>query len=302
MQIERLVQIIFYLVEHKHTTAKELAALFKVSTRTIYRDINTLTIAGIPILSTKGNGGGISLLEGYTMDRSLLTKGEQQNIFQGLQILQATQYPNMETTLNKIGAIFRTALQPQWLEIDFSYWGSDDREKFKISDVQSAILNKHVITFEYVNSDMKKSRRMVEPMRLVFKSHAWYIVGYCQSKQEVRVFRLSRIRDLKINLETFERELPEDYSLKTQKQTNNLVTLKLRFSPESVHRLYDEFSESQLKADEDGCYVVEFQAELNNWLVNYLLSFGRQVEVLAPAAARTQMRVRSLDIAELYQD
>ena len=101
MQIERLVQMIFYIVNHGHVTAKELSNHFNVSTRTIYRDINTLTIAGIPIISTKGTGGGISLIEGYMIDKSLLSKEEQQSVYQGLQILQATRYPNAEMALDR---------------------------------------------------------------------------------------------------------------------------------------------------------------------------------------------------------
>lgn len=301
MQIERLIQMIFYLIDHKKVTAKELAVYFGVSTRTIYRDVNTLTLAGIPILSTKGTGGGISLLDGYTVDRSLLTKEEQQNIYQGLQILQATKFPNSELALRKIGAVFREALQPKWLEVDFSFWGSDDSEKIKISDLQGAILNKQVIAFEYFNSELQKSNRQVEPLRLVFKSHAWYIVGYCQTKQEIRIFRLSRIRGMQVKEETFDRELPEDYSLNSQQSTDHLPVLKLKFSPEAAHRLYDEFSAEQLVAQKDGSYVVEFPAELNNWMIHYLLSFGKQVEVLEPESARVVLKERALEIAALYQ-
>ena len=133
MQIERLVQMVFYIVSHGHVTAKELSDYFHVSTRTIYRDINTLSIAGIPILSTKGTGGGISLIEGYTIDKSLLSKEEQQSIYQGLQILQAAKYPTAEMALSKISAIFRNAMESRWLDIDFTYWGSGEKEKIKIS-------------------------------------------------------------------------------------------------------------------------------------------------------------------------
>ena len=128
MQIERLVQMVFYIVNHGHVTAKELSDFFNVSTRTIYRDINTLTIAGIPILSTKGAGGGISLIDGYTIDKSILSKEEQESVYQGLQILQSTKFPNAETALSKISAVFRNVMESKWLDVDFSYWGSDEKE------------------------------------------------------------------------------------------------------------------------------------------------------------------------------
>ena len=212
MQIERLVQMIFYIVSHGHVTARELADYFHVSTRTVYRDINTLTLAGIPIMTEKGSGGGISLMDGYAIDKSLLSEEERQRVCQGLQILQATEYPDAEKALSKIGAVFRNAVEPRWLEVDFSYWGSDNKEKIKISELQHAILGKHVIVFDYFNSELRTSERAVEPLRLVFKSHAWYIAGFCRCREEVRFFRLSRMKRLRILPEVFERELPtEDF-------------------------------------------------------------------------------------------
>ena len=138
MQIERLVQMVFYILSHGHVTAKELADLFQVSTRTVYRDINTLTVAGIPIFSTKGVGGGIFLMEGFAIDKSLLSEEERQSIYQGLQILRAARYPNAEMALSKIGAIFRNAMEAKWLDVDFSHWGSEEKEKIQFSDLQYA--------------------------------------------------------------------------------------------------------------------------------------------------------------------
>lgn len=294
MQIERLVQMVFYIINHGHVTARELSDYFNVSTRTIYRDINILTIAGIPVLSAKGTGGGISLIEGYTIDRSLLSKEEQQSVFQGLQILQAAKYPNAEMALSKISAVFRNARDSQWLDIDFSYWGSDEKEKIKISDLQYAILDKHVIRFQYFNTELKRSERVIEPLRLLFKSHAWYIVGYCRSKEEIRTFRFTRIKKLQIMPEIFERELPLDYSMVSEgRERCKLPVLKLKFSPEIAHRVFDEFQEDQVNIGEDGNYYVAVQYELNNWTVHYLLSFGKYVEVVEPESARIMLRERA---------
>lgn len=301
MQIERLVQMVFYIVNHGHVTAKELSDFFHVSTRTIYRDINTLTIAGIPILSAKGTGGGISLMDGYTIDKSLLSKGEQQSVFQGLQILQAAKYPDAETALSKISAVFRNALEPKWLAVDFSYWGSDEKEKIKMSDLQYAILNKHVITFHYFNSECNKSERAIEPLQLAFKSHAWYIVGYCRYKKEIRTFRLSRIKHLRIVPEIFERELSPDYSLTSEcKGEYKIPVLKLKFSPEIAYRLFDEFQENQVCLGDDGNYYVSAPYELNNWTIHYLLSFGKHVEIIEPETARNMLRKRAAEIVNIY--
>lgn len=302
MQIERLIQMIFYIVSREHVTAKELANYFNVSSRTIYRDINTLTIAGIPILTTKGTGGGISLLDGYTINKSLFSLEEQQHIYQGLQILQASNYPNAELALSKIGAIFRNIQESEWLEVDFTYWGSEEKQKISISELQYAIINKHVISFDYFNSELQHSQRTTEPLRLMFKSHAWYIVGYCRDKQELRIFRLSRMRRILVMADTFERELPSDYSLTSEcREERDIPVFKLKFAPEIAGRLFDEFQEEQVSACEDGGFMVTTQYELSNWTFNRLLSYGKYVEIIEPEAARAMLRERALEIAELYK-
>jgi len=302
MQIERLIQMIFYIISHGHVTAKELAGYFNVSTRTIYRDINTLTLAGIPVLSAKGTGGGISLIDGYTIDRSLLSKEDQQNIYQGLQMLQAAKYPNAEIALSKIGAVFRNVLEPEWLEVDFSYWGSDQKEKVKISELQYAILNKHTITFLYFNSELQRTEKLIEPLRLIFKSHAWYIAGYCRDKQAIRIFRMSRMKQIRIMPEVFERQLPHDYSITPEcPREENIPVFKLKFAAVIAHRLYDEFQEDQVSECEDGSYMVTIQYQLNNWTFNYLLSFGPHVEIIEPEIARSMMKEQAREIVKLYE-
>lgn len=301
MQIERLIKMIFYIINREHVTAKELADYFNVSTRTIYRDVNTLTLAGIPIISTKGTGGGISLIDGYSLNKSLFSKEEQQNIFQGLQMLQATKFPNAEMALNKISAIFGKSLVHKWLDIDFTFWGSDRRQKVDISELQYAILNKYTLTFDYFNSELQKSNRTIDPLQLIFKSRTWYIIGYCHSKQEIRIFRMSRMKHIRVLSETFERTLPNDYSLSTDcEEKCDFPVFKLKFAPEIAYRLYDDFQESQIEACIDGSFIVTFQYQLTDWTFNYLLSFGKYVEIIEPKIARTMLKNRALEIARIY--
>jgi predicted DNA-binding transcriptional regulator YafY len=132
-----------------------------------------VSLAGIPILSKKGFGGGLSLMDGFTLDESFLTSDEKMYVYQGLQILNAANYPETEHVLNKIGALFNQPPTEEWLEIDFSYWGSEETEKVTLSELRKAITEKHLLTFDYFNSELTRSKRNVEPLRLLFKSHAW---------------------------------------------------------------------------------------------------------------------------------
>ncbi|MDT2572760.1 YafY family protein [Enterococcus raffinosus] len=300
MQIERLVRMIFYIVSHKQVTARELADYFEVSTRTIYRDMNTLTLSGIPVISKKGTGGGISLMDGYALNKSFLTVEEQVQVYQGLQILQASNYPNVKEALNKIGALFDRPLSEDWLEIDLSYWGSSDDEKITISELRRAITMKYVLAFEYFNSELQQSKRRVEPFRLVFKSHAWYVVGFCRTNQAIRVFRLSRMKRIRVLTETFDRVMPETYSLDESANNMAFTLFKLKFSPEMAHRLFDEFHEHQVKRCADGNFLVNVQYPLNEWTYHRLLSYGSHMEVLEPKEAQQELKKRAMKIAEKY--
>ncbi len=197
MQIDRLIQVVFSLLRHENITAKQLAEELCVSTCTIYRDINILSMAGIPITSQKGYGDGLALLQGFSLDKSYFTQEEQNNIVQALQILKSSNYPDADKSLNKVAGLFSHNLQSEWLEIDFSYWGSPEKERNNITALERAIINKYVITFTYFNAELTTTSQIVEPLKSVFKSHVWYLVAYSKHKNDIRTYKMSRIREIK---------------------------------------------------------------------------------------------------------
>ena len=301
MQIDRLIQIIFLLLRHENITAKQLAQDLGVSTRTIYRDINTLSIAGIPITSQKGYGGGLSLLEGFALDKSYFTQEEQSNIIQALQILKSSNYPDADRTLNKVAGLFSHTLQSDWLEIDFSYWGSPEKERRNMTALERAVINKYVIKFTYYNSELTITEQTVEPLKLLFKSHSWYLIAFSRRREEIRTYKLSRIRNLQITDQLFDRTLPADFSLTPAYQEEyNIPLFKLRFSEKIAYKVYDEFQEEYIKKLEDGTLEVSFRDELSDWTFLYLLSFGEYVEIIEPVEARMLLKEKAQKILALY--
>ena len=301
MQIDRLIQIVFLLLRHENITAKQLAEELCVSTRTIYRDINILSIAGIPITSQKGYGGGLSLLQGFSLDKSYFTQEEQKNIIQALQILKSSNYPNADKSLNKIAGLFSHNLQSEWLEIDFSYWGSPEKERNNITVLERAIINKYVITFTYFNAELTITNQIVEPLKLVFKSHAWYLVAYSKRKNDIRTFKMSRIRELQITDQLFERELPKDFSITpVYKEEYNTPIFILHFSEKIAYKVYDEFQEKYIKKLDDGTLEVTFRYQLSDWTFLYLLSFGEYVEIIEPVEARNILKEKAKRISAMY--
>ena len=301
MQVDRLIQIVFLLLRRENITAKQLAEELCVSTRTIYRDINILSVAGIPITSQKGYGGGLSLLQGFSLDKSYFTQEEQNNIVQALQILKSSNSPGAEKSLNKVAGLFSHNLQSDWLEIDFSYWGSPEKERNNITVLERAIINKYVITFIYFNTELTITNQVVEPLKLMFKSHAWYLVAYSKHKNDIRTFKMSRIRELQITDQLFERELPKDFSITpVYKEEYNVPVFILHFSEKIAYKVYDEFQEKYIKKLDDGTLEVTFRYQLSDWTFLYLLSFGEYVEIIEPVEARTILKEKAEKIFSKY--
>ena len=191
MQIHRLFEIVYLLLDTPNITARQLAERFEVSERTIYRDVDVLSGAGIPVYAAKGKGGGIRLLPDYVLDKSLLNENEQEAILLGLKSLAATGGEDPAVT-DKLARLFHKA-EASWIEVDFSSWGRDPAEKEAFDILKAAILTARLVHLTYYNAAGEQSERVIEPVRLHFKGGRWYLQAYCRTRQAWRTFRLSRI-------------------------------------------------------------------------------------------------------------
>lgn len=285
MQINRLLEIVYILLDKKIVTAKELSEHFEVSQRTIYRDIDTLSAAGIPIYTNKGKGGGISLLENFVLNKSMLSEKEQIDILSSLQGLNALNSPEVEPVLNKLSIMFNKN-STNWIEVDLSHWGSnsDEREKFNL--LKTSIINTNIVTFDYFSSYGKKTERIVEPMKLLFKGQSWYVYGFCKTKNDYRIFKVTRIKNLSCTKETFKRDIIEDIWSKPQDYNNRMVKLVLKIEERMAYRIYDEFDEENIVKNEDGSFTVTITFPEDEWIYGYVLSYGNYAEVLEPKYIR----------------
>jgi len=282
MQTTRQFEIIYILLHKKKVSAKDLAERFGVSTRTIYRDIDALSVAGIPVYTEQGKGGGIALLPDFVLDKSLLNEQEQNEILTALHGLSLIKAGEAEDLLKRLSTIFnKTATD--WLKVDFSDWSYANNY---FNELKSAILARHIVEFAYYNSHSQKSRRRIEPVQLWFKSQAWYVKGYCLTKQDFRTYRLSRIKDLVITDEKFAlRNVIEKFGDEqgSPQEMQEYSKIKLQISPEMAYRVFDDFDESRIEIQPDGSYIVTASWSIDSWVHGYILSFGEHIEVLEPS-------------------
>lgn len=297
MQISRLFEIVYLLLERGTVTASELAERFEVSPRTVYRDIGKLGEAGVPVLATRGRQGGISLMENFSLDRSLLTAEEQDEILFALQSMKATSAADCEGLLTRLGGLFRRE-RTDWIEVDFSDWGGDGAQKGRFGLIRRGILERRVLRFIYYGSSGDKSERSVEPVKLLFKS-AWYLLAYCRKRKEFRLFKIRRMDSLVLTEERFVRRPPAEREAASGPETE--VRLRLRFSPRAAFRVYDEFRPDGIEKREDGSFLVSAAFPENGWVYGYLLSFGEDVEVLSPERIRDILLSKAEKIESFYK-
>lgn len=300
MQISRLFQIIYILLEKKSVTAGELAEHFEVSVRTIYRDIDALSQSGIPIYASQGKGGGISLLDKFILNKSLLSEKEQDKILLALQSLSAVKYPDLDDVLSKLSSLFKKS-NINWIEVDFSNWGNDKNQKEVFSLLRNAILEHLVITFSYFNVSGEKSHRKVEPFKLLFRDKAWYLQGYCLQKMEFRTFKIRRMSDIHITEESCMHQSSQEFMTKSPDEAcNNQVKLTLKISPEGAYRVYDDFGEENIIRNKDGSYTVIVSMPGGEWIYSYLFSFGTMLEVIEPQSVRKEISIRLDNMVNKY--
>ena len=299
VQTNRLFEIIYLLLNKERITAKELAERFGVSTRTIYRDIDTIGLAGIPIYSEKGKGGGISLLPDFVLSKSMFSEQEQYEILSLLHGLSQIQSADLEQLLRKLSAIFnKTALN--WLEVDFSDWSYGSEDLW--GGFKTAIIGRRVTAFDYYSTYSEKTYRRVEPIQLWFKSKAWYLRAYDLDKKDLRLFKLSRMRGLVVTDETFsERDLLTEETVGAPSANQKPdVTLRLLIKPEMAYRVLDEFAANVEEEVADGSYIISVCWPEDNWLYGTILSFGEFIEVIEPTLVRDIIREKAKKIFEQY--
>ena len=297
MKDNRLFRILYYILEKEKVTANELADKFEVSVRTIYRDIDSISSVGVPIFTTQGKGGGIKIDNEYILNKSLFDENEKEQIIAALQGLEKTNEAYKSELITKLSALFKIK-NSNWIEIDFTSWGSNNTYQDLFNALKTTIINKNIISFSYNSSKAEKINRKVKPIRLLFKEQDWYLYAFCLLRNDFRYFKLSRMKDLEVLTMNYEDNF-ENVVLKKELKYENIVNIKLKFDKNVAFRVYDEFNEAVIE-DKNDNLCVEIKIPNNYKLYNYIFSFGSNVEILEPKEIRNQFKNIIDELAKKY--
>lgn len=309
MKVDRLVSIIMILLDKERIGAQELADMFEVSPRTIYRDIDAINMAGIPIRSTSGVGGGFEIMPQYKIDKKIFSTADLSTLLMGLSsISELIRGDELVHALAKVKSFIPAdrakdiELKVNQIRVDLSPWMGNSNIQPYFEIIKAALQESRLLTFDYVAHHGNKTARIVEPYQLVLKGSHWYLQGYCYIRNDYRLFRLSRMSNLQIKDETF---TPRDYQ-KPQLEFDDILEtmqtkIKIRIHKSVMDRVLDYCTYEDFSPDGNEYYIVSFPFIENEYHYDILLSFGDKCECLEPLHIRTKMKQRVHDIAALYE-
>lgn len=300
MKIDRLIGILSILLQQEKVTAPFLAKHFEVSRRTINRDIEALCKAGIPLVTTQGQGGGIAIMDGYRVDRTVLSSAEMQAILAGLRSLDSVSGTHRYRQLMEKLSAGASATLPagSHMVIDLASWYKPSLAP-RIEQIQTAMETGRYLCFHYC-SPRGDGEKQIEPYLLVFQWSSWYVWGYCTEQEAFRMFKLNRMSEVRVT-EAYPpgREVP-DYPGTVEEAFPIRYQVTGLCEPELRWKLAEEYGSACYQTQPDGRLL--FRLGFTNWdyLVSWVLGMGAQVEILKPEDLRRELAVIATQIQQKY--
>lgn len=309
MKTDRMLSIIMILLEKKRVSARELADRFEVSLRTIYRDMDAISLAGIPVAAVSGVNGGYEIMPQYKVDSRVFTEKDLAALTTGLSGLSAAvsgeQLVHVLARLRSLipeeraKAVEEKAAQ---LRFDWSAWNGNRHIEPLFNAIRTALDERRLVSFSYIRIKGQRSSRLVEPYQLILKGCNWYLYAFCREKQNYRLFRLSRMSELEIMPETY---IPRAFPPAQLEYDDVLATLRtdiqLRVGAGAIDRVLDHCPIDRVRQEGES-YLVDFPFIENDYYYDMLLSFGKDCECIAPPHIRRELRRRAEELAKIYAE
>ena len=308
VKMNRLISIIMMLLEHKKIRASELARMFDVSKRTIYRDIEIINEAGIPIITFPGINGGIGIMEEFKVDKCLFSESDLTSLLIGLSGMNsALSSEETKQAMSKLRALIPKEKQKEIdeltsrISIDLSPWRRDVIYEEYLQIINSAIVERKILSFEYSDAKGDVSFREVEPYRLLHKSNSWYLQGYCLMRQEMRTFRFSRIRKLITSERAFmHREFAFSTLSKEIDHDMPQIMVKIMFDYRLKGQLLSYYRDIDIR-HENGKNIATIPILEGDIGIRFLLSLGEACECIEPQSVREKLIQKAEAVLGVYK-
>ncbi|WP_458463126.1 helix-turn-helix transcriptional regulator [Paenibacillus sp.] len=308
MKLERMLAIVMLLLQRGKIRGKDLAELFEVSLRTIYRDIESINAAGIPITTSSGAGGGIRIMEQYKLNKGLFTTDDMIAMLTGLGIMQST-FSGKEVShaLVKLRSIVSEeqfhamTMKTNQMMVDFTSWMGVDDSDTVIQSIKLALEKMYTLAFSYYNRKGTEQLQGVEPQRLVFKASYWYVQAYLPQTQSYRLFKLRKMYAVTVEETPFtQRILPHPFSDFTNQMRARTFPIKVLINSSALNRMLDYCTMQHITDLGDERYQVDLPFIDDDYGFGILMSFGSSLRCLEPEHVRLELIQRMNAATEQY--
>ncbi len=301
MKLDRMIGILSILLQQDRVTAASLAEKFEVSRRTIYRDIESLCMAGIPMVTEQGQNGGVSIMDGYKIDRTLLSRSDMQAVLTGLRSLDSVSGTNRYAQLmEKLSAgVSDLPAENTHILIDLASWYKDSLTP-KIELIHEAIFSGRKVSFLYF-APKGESMRSIEPYSLIFQWSNWYVWGWCDSRKDFRLFKLRRMLDVRTGA-LFEKRTAPAPDLSQERVFPHIYQVKAKIAPQFRWRLIEEYGPESFTVQPDGSLLFTFGFTDKQNIISWIVSFGDGAQLLEPAGLRQDVALFARKILEKYSE
>lgn len=308
MKIDRLMSIVMILLNCERISATKLAEMFEVTPRTIYRDIEAISLAGIPIITYSGVNGGISIIPEYKVDKKFFATSDISTLLMGLGSISTTlSHKEIIGTLEKVKSLLPKEqfkdieLKANQITIDLTTWMGNKNFQPNLEKIKKALNDSKYLLFEYYGGNREKNNRCIEPYKLILKEGNWYLQGYCTLRNDFRTFKLSRISNLQISDSTF---VPREFHGKQLDGSGwidkRLITIKLLIDWPLREQMVERCGEENIKPYGNEQFIVDFPFVEDDLGYNILLGFGDKCECLGPENVRRELIRRIKKLSNIY--
>lgn len=298
---ERLISIIMILLRKDVVSTTEFSQLFNVSKRTILRDMETLSLSNIPIYSINGVHGGYGIMDEYKVDKRLLSSSDLENILTALgglkQILISEE---VAVTIKKIEAMVSPLSLKGSIQLSFYDWEGRSEIIPTLKACQESILERKLISFDYIDKNGTTTNRIVEPYQLHFSETSWYLKGFCLHRQSYRTFKLSRIDNLNVDETTFN---PRDYLLEQEHEASyqpQLVAIKALISPSIKDQFIERYGLKSIENYSSEYFLATIYVPQNSIGFQFLANFGTNLKIVEPKSYVEEFRSYLIKMLEKY--
>ncbi|MCQ4087826.1 YafY family protein [Saccharibacillus sp. JS10] len=300
-KVERLISIIMVLLRKQIVSSNEFAQLYGVTKRTILRDMETLSLANIPIYAVNGTNGGYGIMDTYKMDKRLLTSADLEHILSALGGLEKILLSEeVALTIRKIEAMISTSMPAHSIELSFYDWDGRSQLRDVLKICQTAITERKILTFGYIDRTGQTTSRTIEPIQIHFNESSWYVKGFCLERMDTRLFKLSRIDHLQMTSQTFLPREPSSDLPPDREYRPELVTVQALISPIIQDRMIERYGRTSIAPYSDQELLATLLVPQNEIGFQFLASFGTSLKVIEPSDYLAEFRAYLQQMNDLY--